>query len=537
MKRVIALTATLACALALTACEGEPSGTTKQVVPKDATELVYNLGTEPETLDPVKSSGIPESIVILNCIDTLVTIDDAGRTVPALAESWDVSDDGLTYTFHLREAEWTNGDAVTAGQFVDTWLRALAPETAAQYAYMLYTVAGAEEYNTGKVDDPSTVGLGAPEPRRLIVKLEAPTPHFPSMLAHSTYAPFHRDTVKAGPREWRVNPETYVGCGPFRIAEFKSHNRIVLEKNPTYWDADAVSLERIVMLMIEQESTALAAFEAGQIDVMQRPPLPAVKKLKKDGRLQSAPQIGTYYISFNCEKAPFDDARVRRAFTMAVDRRTITEKITQMGEKPALAFVPFGIADIEGDFREVGGDLAVDGDFDEARRLLAEAGYPGGKGLPAISYLYNTKEMHKVIASELQYRWKKELGVEVELRNTEWKVYLRAKRDGDYQIGRGGWIGDYPDPMTFLDTFITASGNNNSHWSNARYDELITGARLEDDPAKRMGMLHEAESVLMKDLPIAPLYFYVDPFLEKPGVSGIVRTPLGYRYFKRANVE
>lgn len=501
-----------------------------------AQRLVYNLGTEPETLDPTQSTGIPEAEVMLNLVEGLTTQDADGRARPALAESWDVSPDGLTYTFHLREAKWSNGDPVVARHFVDEWIRALRPETAAEYAINLYAIEGARAFNEGKSVDPASVAVGAPDDRTLRVKLRHPTPYFLPMLAHTIWLPFHPKTIEAGPREWRRDPSTYLCSGPFRLREWKSHNRLVLEKNPLYWDAGAVRLDEIEMLMIEAESSALAAFESGQLDVMKRPPRSAIERLKKEGRVRFAPQLGTYFVSFNCMAPPFNDTRVRRAFALAINRKIVTRYLTRAEERPALAFVPWGIKDADGkrDFRAVGGEYFEDADFEAARKLLAEAGFPSGKGLPKITYLYNTKEVHQAIAEELQQRWKREIGAQVELQNTEWKVYLRRKRAGEYQMARGGWIGDYPDPMTFLETFVTESGNNNSHWTNAEYDRLVSAARGEADAAKRMKMLHEAEAVMMAEMPLAPVYFYTEPYMEKPGVGGIVRSPLGYLYFKKA---
>jgi len=498
--------------------------------------LVYNLQTEPETLDPAKATGIPEADVILNCMDGLVSNDADGRAIPALAQSWEITSDGLTYTFHLREAKWSNGDPVAARDFVESWIRVLAPETAAEYASQLYYIAGARAFNEGRTSDSSTVAIRALDDRTLRVVLTDPAPYFLSMLAHTVFMPFHRKTAALTPREWRIDPPAYLCTGPFRLWKWESQSRIVLERNPLYWDAKSVALDELVMMMIPIESSAWAAFESGQLDLAGRPPLSVVKRLKAENRIRFAPTIGCYYVNFNCKAKPFDDPRVRRALALAIDRRLITQFITQSSEKPALALVPPGIKDADGkrDFRDEGGDLFKDAHYDEARRLLAEAGYPSGRGLPAIGFLFNTAETHKDIATEMQHRWKKELGVEVELQNTEWKVYLRRLRAGEYQMGRGGWIGDFLDPMTFLDTFTTESGNNNPHWSNKAYDGSIAQAKKELDPVKRMKTLHEAEAILIQDMPLAPIYFYTRPYLEKPGVRGIVRTPLGTTYFKEA---
>lgn len=501
--------------------------------------IAVNLGTEPQTADPAKASGIPESEIILNLLEGLVITDPDCRILPGIADSWKISPDGLTYSFHLRAAKWSNGDPVTADDFIWEWLRVLQPETASEYAILLYYIVGAREFNEGKTTDTSTVGLKAPDKRTLEVRLKEPTPYFMNMLAHSIFVPFHRKSIEVGPREWVVNPKSYLCCGPFRLKEWRSHDKMVFEKNPDYWDAGVVKLDEVKWLMIETESSALAAFNSGQLDVMGRPPLSAMEQLQKEGKVSTETQIGTYFINFNCRKKPFDDARVRLALALAIDRNIVIRYISKAGEQPAMAFVPFGIKDADGkrDFREVGGDTFKNADYDEARRLLAEAGYPKGKGFPRVEYIYNTRDQHRAIAAELQQRWSKTLGIYIELRNMEWKVYSDLKNEGNYQIARGGWIGDFADPMTFLETFKTESGNNNSKWSNKEFDALLEASKKEINPAKRMTMLHDAEAIMMKDMPVAPIYFYADPYMQKPWVKGIVRTPLGYFYLKKAWID
>ena len=507
--------------------------------PANAAALAINLGTEPQTVDPAKASGVPEAEILLNLQEGLVVTDHDCRILPGLADSWKISPDGLTYTFHLRAAKWSNGDPVTADDFVWQWIRVLQPDTASEYAILLYYIAGARAFNEGKTTDTTTVGLKAPNKRTLEVRLNEPTPYFLNMLAHTVFVPFHRKSIEDGPREWVVDPKSYLCCGPFQLKEWRSHDKMVFEKNPNYWDAGVVKMGEVKWLMIETESSALAAFNSGQLDVMGRPPLSAMDQLQKEGKVSTETQIGTYFINFNCRKKPFSDVRVRRALALAIDRHIVIRYISRAGEQPAMALVPYGIKDADGkkDFRDVGGDYFKNADYDEARRLLAEAGYPKGKGFPRVEFIYNTRDQHRAIAAELQQRWNKNLGVYIELRNMEWKVYSKLKQDGDYQIGRGGWIGDFSDPMTFLETFKTESGNNNSKWSNKEYDDIIEASKKQADPVKRMTMLHEAEGIMMKDMPIAPIYFYADPYMQKPWIKGIVRTPLGYLYLKKAWVE
>jgi oligopeptide transport system substrate-binding protein len=500
--------------------------------------LRYNVGTEPETLDPTMATGIPESTIISNCFDGLTRTGFTGKEVyPRAAERWEVSADGLTYTFHLRDAVWADGRPVTAHDFEYAYKRILNPEVGAEYAVMLYYIEGAIAYNTGKMKDASTVGVRALDDRTLEIRLASPTPYFLQILGHSSYMPLPRHIVEKNP-EWNLEPETYIGNGPFILTEWRHHDRLVFKRNPLHWDAANVPLDRLVFRTIQASSTELAMFETGDLDVTYQVPTVSIPRLRSSPEFRSRPQIATYYICFNTKRPPFDDPRVRQAFSLAVERRVIAEKVCQGGEPPAYAFVPPNVADADGkrDFRAVGGDLLETQNIEKARRLLAEAGYPGGEGFPRVDYLYNDDERHRKIALVLQNMWKKELGVRVNLRVEEWKVLLTHRRAGEYDLCRHGWVGDYADPMTFLELFITGSGLNDAKWSNPAYDEMIVAARNEVDADRRMEMLHRAEALLMERVPIAPLFFYRILYLEKPDVSGFVRTALGYTYFDRASV-
>jgi len=508
--------------------------------PTDAAGILrYNIAAEPETLDPTKATGIPEATVILNCFDGLARTDPSGNEIiPRLAERWDISPDGRSYTFHLRESLWSDGRPVTAYDFEFAFRRLLDPAQAAEYALMLFCLEGAEDYNSGKEKDPSRVGVRALDPRTLQIRLRAATPFFLRLLCHQSYMPLPRHVVEGNP-DWALSPQTYVCNGPFTLVEWRHHDRLILKKNPRHWDVQNVVLDGLVFRTIESVSTELAMFETGELDVTYQVPTESIARVHRTAEFRSFPQIATYFICFNTKRRPFDDPRVRRAFALAIDRRVIADKICLGGERPALAFVSPSIRDADGrrDFREVGGDLFDGLNVETAQRLLAEAGYPGGRGFPRVAYLYNDDERHRKIAMVLQNMWKKNLGVLVELRVEEWKVLLTHRRSGGYDVCRHGWVGDYADPSTFLDLFITGSGLNDCKWSNADYDRLISEAREELDAAKRMALLHEAEKVLMREMPIAPLFFYVTLYMQKPYVSGVVRNALGYTYFDRARVE
>jgi oligopeptide transport system substrate-binding protein len=495
----------------------------------------FNLGTEPETLDPAKSTGVPEARIELNVFEGLTRLDADDLPQPAIAEKWEISEDGLRYVFHLRKSSWSNGDPVTAHDFEYAWKRALAPETASQYAYQLFYIKNGEAYNAGEVTDPNLVGVKALDDYTLEVELEAPTGYFLSLVAFPTLMPVNRKVVEADPDGWFMKPETYVGNGPFKVTKWVHNSYMELEKNDLYWDADSVIVGKLVATLIESEDTELVMFETDQLDITHTVSRPEIPRLKKEGLLKVTPNLGTYYYIFNCEAEPLDDVRVRKALSMAIDRQAVTEYVTRAGEIPALAWVPPGIPDAEpgAEFREVGGDM-LEENVEKAKALLAEAGYPDGKGFPTLTILYNTMEMHKAIAEVIQEFWKKNLNIDVRLNNQEWGVYLNSRDEGDFQVARAGWVGDYIDPMTFMDMHVKDGGNNDSNWSDPEHDRLIELAKTSNDPAVRMKAMHEAEAIILEQLPIMPIYYYVEPFLEKDYIKDVIYSSLGFIDFKTA---
>jgi oligopeptide transport system substrate-binding protein len=488
--------------------------------------LRWNVATDLETLDPAKSTGIPEATVIYLLYEGLTQRDPQGRLVAGMAERWDVSKDGLTWTFTLRPAKWSNGQTVTAADFEFAWKRALDPALAADYAYQLYYLKNGKAYNTGAIKDPSKVGVVAKDARTLVVTLESPTPFFGDLLSFHTLMPVPKAVVTGNPT-WAGKPETFVGNGPFIMKEWTRQNRIVVERNPNYWDAKNIKLDRIEFAMIEAESTALVQYEAGQLDGSSNVPVADIPRLLKTGDFKAMPYIGTYYYLFNTTHKPLDDARVRRALTYAINKTLITARITRAGEKPATAFVPPGIVINGVDFRGAAGPLMPVYDPALAKKLLAEAGYPNGQGFPTLTILYNTSQRHKTIAEAVQEMWRQNLGINVNLANQEWKVYLQTRGQHNFDIARAGWIGDYRDPKTFLDMFITGSSFNEGLWTNKEYDRLIEATTKTADQAVRMRAFHEAEKIFVQDMPLAPVYFYVQPILYKTYVQGLATDPTG----------
>lgn len=475
-----------------------------------------NNGAEPETIDPALATGDVEHRILVGLFEGLYSNDPRTlEPIPGVALRHTVSKDGKVYTFSLNPAaRWTSGRQVTADDFVYAWRRVLDPGTGAKYAYQLFHVKNGEAYNRGAITDFTQVGVRAVNPTTLEVTLERPTSYFLFLTTFYTLYPVPREAIEAHGRDW-TKPGRIVSNGPFRLAGWVPQQTLVLEKNPTYWDAKAVALERVVFNPTEDSNTGIKQFVAGETDWVPKNIPPAqVEVWKGKPEWYAEPFLGTYFFRFNVTRPPLDDARVRKALSRAIDREAITRHVTRAGEIPWSGFIPKNMPNYPG----------VHGlDFDpaEARRLLAEAGYPGGKGLPPIEFIYNTNEQHRAIAQAVQQMWKQHLGVNVRLTNLEWKVYLSRVNELDYQIARAGWIGDYLDPNTFLDMWVTGGGNNQTGWSHPRYDALIHRAAVTLDPEARMKLFVEAETILVREeLPIAPIYTYVNKGLIRRTFDG-----------------
>ncbi len=476
-------------------------------------DLVFINGAEPETLDPAIITGQPEGRIVNALFEGLCAYDENGRAVPGVAESWDISPDGRTYTFHIRpDAKWSDGREVTAADFVSSWKRTLTPATGSQYNYQLFPVKNAQAFAEGKIADFSEVGVKAADDRTLVVELENPTPYFLELCAFPTLHPVRTDLIARVGDDW-VKPEHFIGNGAFTLKSWRINDKIHLEKNPRYWNAGRVSLKSVDVLPISDANVAFNFYASGLADLVMDKGLapPALlDELKKQPWFHAAPFLGIYFLRYNCQRGPFADERVRRAFSLAVDKRRIVEKITRAGELPAPGFVPPGIP----------GYAGTDGlPFDPAgaKTLLTEAGFPGGKGFPLVNYLYSKSELNEAVAVELQSMWRETLGVNVNLVRQEWKVYLNSLSLLDYDIARSSWVGDYPDPNTFLDMFLTGGGNNRTGWSSREYDRLIAEASREQDPAKRLDILRRAEDLLVKSsVAVAPIYYYVGIQLYDP---------------------
>ncbi len=538
MKSTIsALIVTLGLALTLSACGGGTSFTTSRDEAKAATLiddqiLFVGNGAEPEALDPHIVTGVPEHHILVSLFEGLVDLDAKDLSpIPAAAESWTISDDQLVYTFNLREsAKWSNGDPVTAQDFLYAWERILTPALASEYGYMLYSMKNAEAFSKGELTDFSQVGAKALDSHTLQITLENPTPYFLQLHIHYTWFPVHRATIEAHGAttdrntKW-TKPENMVNNGPFNLVRWEANNVIEVRKSDTYWNKDTVKLNGVNFYPVGNEQTEDRMFRAAELHITENVHVSRVAAYLEQSPelIRTDPWIGSYFYRVNTKRKPFDDIRIRKALAMAIDRDTITTSILKGGETSAEFLTP----------KNINGYTAKDTitfDPQAAQNLLAEAGYPNGQGFPEFAILYNTSEKHKIIAVVIQQMWKEHLGINVTLENQDWKVYLSSTSNNtmNYDIARAAWIGDFVDPINFLECFISGNGNNRTGWENAQYDQYIMQSYKETDPEKRNQLFQKAESILVEEVPIIPIYHYTKPFLLAPEVKGFRPNLLGY---------
>ena len=479
--------------------------------------FIFNNGAEPETLDPALATGVTEHRLLEGLFEGLVCLHPATLAPePGVAKSWDISEDGLVYTFHLRDdAKWSDGKAVTAKDFSASWQRVLTATSGAEYAYQLFPVKNAEAFLRGDITDFAEVGVETIDDHTLRVTLHAPCPYFLDLCAFGTLAPVRMDVIQRHAERW-TRPEHIITNGAFTLKAWVQRERVEMVPNEHYWDRENVSLARITAYPFDDLDAAYSRYEAGGMQWLSAVPIGKIEEVKRHPDYYVAPYLGSYFYRFNCTRPPFDNPTVRKALSLAVDRSVITDHILKGGQIPATWFCPTGTGDPG--YQPVSG-LAHD--VTAARAALAEAGYPDGKGLGPIELLYNNSESHKMVAENIAQQWNQALGIQVSLRNLEWQVYLRSMNALDYQVMRSGWIGDYNDPNTFFDMFVTDGGNNRTGWSNARYDELVRLAATERDPAARLGHFQEMERLLIEEeFPIMPIYIYVNQGLISEKVQG-----------------
>lgn len=546
------------------------------------------VGSEPKSLDPAINQALDGSIYLSHIFEGLTKVDKNDNTVPGVAESWEISDDGLTYTFHLRkDAKWSDGKQVTAADFVYAWQRAVDPSTASPYAYQLYYIANAEAINSQYIGsdgkpakvkagadgkpvrdaegnytaDPNGVyvaaksdgspiwlddlGVKAVDDTTLVVTLAAPCAYFLQIVGFPTLYPVREDIVEANPDGWANDPSTLVGNGPYVMSSWDHNSKIVLTKNDNYYDKDNIVGTELDFMLMDDTNSILAAFKNGELDLAEDFPSNELSTLVSNGEAQVYDNLAVYYYVFNTKKAPFDNPKVREALSLAIDRNYLVESVAKGGQKAAGSMVPYGIKDADGktDFRDAAGEYidvstgATEANIAKAKKALAEAGYPDGKGFPTITIKYNTNEGHQKIAEYIQSEWKNNLGINVTISNEEWSVFIDDRNNGNFDVARDGWTADYADPMTFLDIFTSTSGNNSSFWKNAEYDKLIAAAKATDDQTVRMEALHKAEKFLMDEYPVMPIYYYTNPDLVSKKLDGYVSSSLGYKYLMWASIK
>ncbi|NFA41123.1 peptide ABC transporter substrate-binding protein [Clostridium botulinum] len=549
LKKLLAVTLTLTLGLSVLAGCGKSGANNKA----DGQVMTYNLNADPKTLDPALNNAVDGAIMLVNTFEGLCKLDENNKAIPGVAEKWDVSDDGTVYTFHLKDTKWSNGETVTAQDFEYAWKRVINPKTAAEYAYQMSYLNNASEVNQnkdlnadGKIATADEVGVKAIDDKTLEVTLHEACPYFLELTAFPCYFPVNKALVESNPT-WANTAETYISNGPFKMTKYAMKDEIVLEKNENYYDTKDVKLDKLNVKLVTEETSAWASYQSGEFDMVDVVPLSEVQTAVKDGSAKIFEQLGTYFYCINVsEKAKtvnaeaakaLSDAKVRKALTLAIDRPSLVNNVTKAEQIPAYSFVPEGILDKEGKDFANKKYFKPEGDVEEAKKLLAEAGYPNGEGFPQIVLTFNPEKGNGTTAQAVQDMWKNNLGINVELQSQEWKVFQTTRDNKDYLIARHGWVGDYVDPMTFLEMWISTSGQNNAGYNNPKYDELIKSSKTEKDETKRMEILHQAEDLLMEDMPIIPVYYETQAKGVKDYVKDVRVSPLGFIYFDKAYID
>lgn len=578
LKRVLALIVVLAMVFSIVGCAkqeapaptDEPAEETpSEEQPAEQTAgnddyLVWNIAVDSQTWDPTLNSSADGGHIIQNLFEGL-TRETKDGIEAAAADSWEITNDGKTYTFKLKEGlKWSDGQPLTAKDFEYAWKRACDPAVASEYSFLVtsYLVGGEEFFNgTGTIDE---VGVKALDETTLEVNLKFPVSYFLSLTSFYTYMPVRQDIIEANGEGWEKNPETCISNGAFKLEEYQTGSHLTMVKNDQYWDADSIKLAGVKGLMIVEGTTALNGYENGDIQVLDGITIEQIPRLQKeDPNFKITPHIGTYYVNFNNDDELFKDVRVRKAFSLAIDRKAFVEQVTKGGQVPATGFIPSGMQYSDGtDIRPLdenglpAAEYGIDPSqalSEEAKALLAEAGYPNGEGLPEVTFLYNTNENNKKIAEALQGMWKQNLGVDVTLLNQDWAVFQEERRAGNYMMARGGWLGDYGDPMTMLDLFASKSGNNDPQWryreepTLAPNDKMLNPEQEEFDNAINASMLasgkdrdeqlKKAEDVLMNNHVIAPIYYYTfTNIVDESVVEGVELTMTNKWDFRHAEI-
>ncbi len=492
------------------------------------------IGAEPRDLDPHLVSAFTDMQVVLAFFEGLVAVDETtSRAVPAAAERWDISADGLTWTFHLRpDLQWSDGTALTAGTFRDSYIRALTPSLGSEYAYVLYPIKGAAQFNSGEETDPAKLGVSAPDPHTFVLRLEQPTPMLASILTLPVGFPAPLHVIdQHGGRTDRANrwtrPENIVGNGPFRLTEWQPQSRIRGERNPLFRAADAVGLNGVAFYPFENAVSQEAAFRSGQLHLTSEVPLTKIKSYEAESPelIRIDPFVLTGFVRFNLTRPPLDDGRVRQALALTINREALAAQVLQGGEAPAHRLTPPNTAGYTA-------EATLGYDPVKVRQLLADAGFPAGEGFPELEVMSRAREINQSILEAIQQMWRNELGIDVKIAMKEQRVWLDDETQLNYDISNARWIGDYVEPYTFLELFLSYSGNNNTGWANARFDEILRRASAQPDETVRYELYQQAERLLVTDTPIAPIYHGTQVFLKRPEVQGWPPALLGFHRYQ-----
>ena len=546
-KRLILATLALAGAMALSGCGGSKSAS------KNGKILTIEEGPDVETIDPALNQSADGANYITMISDNLLRIDKDGKIAPSMAEKYEVSDDGLTWTFHLRDGlKWSDGSDFKADDFVYSWQRMVDPEVAAPYAEtVLGMVDGYNDAignpdangNTTTTPDRTKLKVEAPDDKTLVVHMSHPTPYFDRLATFAALSPVKKDVVEANPDGWSLDPKTYVSTGPFKLTEWKQGSHILVTKNEYYWNKDAVKLDGIKCLLMQDQNAAFSAYESGEASMIKDYPVEEVTTIQKRPDYKSSPKLGIAYIDINNDLDEFKDPKVREALALALDRKYMADTITAGINSPATGFIPTGVVDWdESAWADNITDKSVyydndnfDANLAKAKELLKEAGHENGAGLPTMSYTTNDAGFNKKVAEYLQQAWK-ELGINVEVNIVEWKSFIPQRRSGNYQIARDGWVMDYNDPSNLLECAYSTNGNNSSRYKNPEYDALLDKAANETDAKTRFGYLHQAEELLLKDAGVIPVMYQNETYLQKDNIKDSFYTSDGIWHFEYSDI-
>lgn len=504
--------------------------------------LSVQIGPNPETIDPALNSAVDGGNMLLHSFECLLTVAEDGTLAEGQAESWETSADGLTWTFHLRDGlKWSDGSDLTADDFVYSWKRVCDPMVAAPYADTVLSMV--EGFDAAIEGDLDALQVEATDPQTLVVHLNAPCSYFGSLAAFATLSPVQQATIDANGDAWATSAETYISNGPFYISEWVPSSYILMSKNPYYWNADAIKLAGIKFNLIEDANAAYSAYQTGEVMFIKDVPTEEIPSLQGNSDFYVDPIIGTYYLSLNTQKEPFNDANVRKALSLAIDREYVANTLMQGTYTAASNFMGPGWVDTDGSqFMDNanGGQPYIDttdyeANLEEAKKLLADAGYPDGEGFPQITYSTNDAGYHRVVAEYLQQAWA-ELGIDLSVEIVEWASFTPMRRNGDYESSRNGWVGDYSDPSNMLDLLYSTNGNNDGKFNNSAYDAAMDVSRTTLDAAERSDALHEAEDILMEEAACVPVAYYNDFWLQSDDIIGSWHSPYGYWYFMYADI-